>query len=59
MHGKRAIVETNGLLSAKQLTERVCSHFGCSQEPPLSLPEKVAWILHWEDDERACGQMQR
>ena len=42
IHGKRAIVETKGLLSAKQLAERVCSHFGCSYEPHLSLPEKVA-----------------
>lgn len=42
VHGKRAIVETDGLLSAQQLAERVCSHFGCSSEPHLSLPKKVA-----------------
>jgi hypothetical protein len=42
VHGKRAIVEPNGLLSAQQLAERVCSHFGCSYEPHLSIPEKVA-----------------
>jgi len=30
VHGKRAISEANGLLPAKQLAERVCSHFGCS-----------------------------
>src|SRR5579859_1058191 len=42
VHGKRAIVEPNGLLSAQQLAERVCSHFACSYEAHLSLPEKVA-----------------
>lgn len=42
VHGKRAIVEPNGLLSATQLAERVCSHFGCSYETHLSIPEKVA-----------------
>jgi hypothetical protein len=40
--GKKAVVEPTGLLSAKQLAERVCSHFGCSYEPHLSIPEKVA-----------------
>lgn len=38
----RAIVEPHGLLSAKQLAERVCSHFGCAYEPHLSLPEKIS-----------------
>ncbi|EFH88314.1 transposase [Ktedonobacter racemifer] len=42
VHGKRAIVEPDGLLSAQQLAERICSHFGCSSEPHLSLPEKAA-----------------
>ncbi len=42
VHGKRAIVEPNGLLSSQQLAERVCSHFGCSYETPLIIPEKVA-----------------
>jgi DDE superfamily endonuclease len=42
VHGKRAIVEPNGLLSAQQLAERVCSHFACSYETHLSIPEKVA-----------------
>jgi predicted NACHT family NTPase len=42
VHGKRAIVEPHGLLSARQLAERVCAHFGCSYEPHLSLPEKVS-----------------
>ena len=42
VHGKRAVVEPNGLLSAQQLAERVCSHFGCSYEPHLVIPEKVS-----------------
>lgn len=41
VHGKRAVVEPNGLLSAQQLAERVCSHFGCSYEPHLGIPEKL------------------
>ncbi len=42
VHGKRAVVEPDGLLSAQQLAERICSHFGCSSETHLSIPEKVA-----------------
>jgi hypothetical protein len=40
--GSRAIVEPDGLLSAQQLAQRVCSHFACSYEAHLSIPEKVA-----------------
>src|SRR6266700_508067 len=42
VHGKRAVVEPTGLLSASQLAERVCSHFGCSYESHLVIPEKVS-----------------
>lgn len=42
VHAKKAIVEPNGLLSAKQLAQRICTHFGCSYEPHLSVVEKVA-----------------
>jgi len=42
VHGKRAVVEPDGLLSAQQLAERVCSHFGCPYESHLAIPEKVA-----------------
>jgi len=42
VHGKRAVVEPGGLLSAKLLAQRICSHFGCSYEPHLVIPEKVA-----------------
>jgi transposase len=42
VHGKRNIVETNGLLTAKQLALRACAYYGCSYEPHLFIPEKVA-----------------
>lgn len=42
VHGKRNVVETNELLSARHLAERVCTYYGCAYEPHLSLPEKVS-----------------
>ena len=42
VHGKRNIVETNGLLTAKQLADRVCAYYGCTPEPYLAIPEKAA-----------------
>lgn len=42
VHAKRNVVETDGLLSARQLAERVCAYFHCSYEPHLVIPEKVA-----------------
>jgi len=42
VHAKKAIVEPDGLLSAQQLADRICAHFGCSYEPPLSIVEEVA-----------------
>lgn len=39
VHGKRAVVEPDGLLTARQLAERVCASYGCSYEPHLSLPD--------------------
>ena len=42
VHAKKVIVEPDGLLSAKLLAERICAHFGCSYEPPLSIVEEVA-----------------
>lgn len=41
VHGKRAVVEPDRLLSAPELAERVCAHFGCPHEEHLSIPEKV------------------
>jgi transposase len=42
VHGKRNVAEHDGLLTAKLLAERICAYFGCSYEPHLSIPEKVA-----------------
>jgi transposase len=41
VHSKRAVVEPNSLLSAKQLAERICAYFQCSYESHLVIPEKV------------------
>lgn len=41
VHGKRALVEVDRLLSAHELAERLCTHFGCPYEKHLSIPEKV------------------
>jgi transposase len=42
VHAKRHVVEQDGLLTAKQLAQRIGSYFGCSYEIHLSLPEQVA-----------------
>jgi hypothetical protein len=42
VHAKRNVVEHDGLLTARQLAERVCAYFGCSHEPHLSLCAKGA-----------------
>jgi transposase len=42
VHGKRAILEPARLLSAQELADRVCAHFGCSHEAHLAIPDKVA-----------------
>jgi transposase len=42
IHGKRAILEPARLLSADELANRICAYFGCSHEPHLSIPDKVA-----------------
>ena len=42
VHGKRNVVEPNGVLSAQQLAERICAYFGCSYEPHLVISEQVA-----------------
>jgi transposase len=41
-HGKRRIVEPTRLLSAAELTERICSVLNCPHHPFLSLTEEVA-----------------
>ncbi len=42
VHGKRAVVEPNGWLSAKQLAERICAYYHCPYEAHLSIPDKVS-----------------
>lgn len=42
VHGKRAIVEPDRLLSAQEVADRVCAHFGCSHDPHLAIPDKAA-----------------
>ena len=42
VHGKRAIVEPARLLSAQELADRVCAHFGCSHDPHLAIPDTAA-----------------
>jgi transposase len=42
IHGKRKVVETERLLGAYELAERVCKVFGCTHEEHLSIPQEVA-----------------
>ncbi len=42
MHGKRKVVEPARLLTAQELADRVCAHFGCDHESHLTVTEKVA-----------------
>lgn len=41
VHGKRNIVEPARLLTAQEIAERVCAHFGCDHESHLTIAEKV------------------
>ena len=42
VHGKRKVVEPDGLLGAYELAERVCRVFGCPHYENLSVPQEVA-----------------
>jgi hypothetical protein len=42
VHGKRRVVEADGLLTANELAHRVCDAYGCPREPHLVIPQKVA-----------------
>ena len=42
VHGRRNVVEKDGLLTAKELVERVSAYYGSHTEPYLAIPEKVA-----------------
>jgi hypothetical protein len=41
VHGKRKVVEPDGLLGAYELAERVCRVFGCPHYEHLTIPRKV------------------
>lgn len=38
-HGKKAVVEPDRKLTAEEMKQRVCDHFGCPLEPPLPKPQ--------------------
>jgi hypothetical protein len=42
VHGKRKVVEPEGLLGAYELADRVCRIFGCPHYEHLSIPQEVA-----------------
>jgi transposase len=42
VHGKRKVVEADGLLTARELAERVCEAFACAYEEHLAITQDVA-----------------
>jgi hypothetical protein len=42
VHGKRKVVEPDGLLGAYELAERVCGVFDCPHHEHLTVPQEVA-----------------
>jgi len=42
VHGKRDVVEPARLLTAQELADRVCAHFGCQHESHLVLTDQQA-----------------
>ncbi|HEY6711109.1 MAG TPA: transposase [Rubrobacter sp.] len=42
IHGKRKVVEPEGVLGAYELADRVCGVFGCPHYEHLSIPQEVA-----------------
>ena len=42
VHGKRAIVEPDRLLSAQEVRDRVYAYYGCTAEAHLAISEKAA-----------------
>ena len=42
VHGKRRVIQADGLLSIHELAERVSDAYGCPHEPHLAIPEKAA-----------------
>ncbi len=42
VHGKRRVVEADGLLSINELADRDCAAYGCPHEPHLAIPDTAA-----------------
>ena len=42
VHGKRRVLEADGLLTIQELANRVADAYGCPHEPHLAIPEKAA-----------------
>jgi hypothetical protein len=42
VHGKRKVVEPDGLLGVYELADRACGVFGCPRYEHLSIPQEVA-----------------
>ena len=42
VHGKRRVLEADGLLTIHELADRVSDTYGCPHEPHLTMPKKVA-----------------
>jgi hypothetical protein len=42
VHGKRRVLEADGLLTIQQLADRVSDAYDCPHEPHLAIPEKAA-----------------
>lgn len=42
VHGKRAVVEAERLLTARELANRACAYFGCEHESHLVQSKKAA-----------------
>ena len=42
VHGKRAVSETDRVLSAEELESRVCAYYGWDREDHLVMPQKVS-----------------
>jgi hypothetical protein len=42
VHGKRKVVEFDGLLGTYELADRVCGAFGCPHHEHLTIPQEVA-----------------
>lgn len=41
VHGKRAVVEPDRLLTAQEIADRACAYYGCTHEPHLVQPQKA------------------